>query len=193
MKKNNLQNYFNMNRIVIGIDPGANGGIAIWDNETGLARVAKMPKDITDLRGLLEYYRDDVSGNPIVFLEKLSVRPDDVAVDGGKPNMGKLYRIQKMMGAFEQLKATIEIMDVPYIMVHPMTWQSKLDVRVKGEEKPARKKRYAKLAGQWYPNIKTTLWNADALLIMRFGVVALKTCPKWILSNLPVREHSKLV
>lgn len=181
------------NRIVIGIDPGANGGIAIWDNETGLARVAKMPKDITDLRGLLEYYRDDVAGNPVVFLEKLSVRPDDIAVEGGKPNMGKLFRIQKMMAAFEQLKATIEIMDVPYIMVHPMTWQSKLDIRQKGEEKPARKKRYAQLAANWYPNIKTTLWNADALLIMRFGIFALEHEPKWIAANLPTKEHSKLL
>lgn len=128
----------------------------------------------------------------LCFLEKLSVRPDDVAVDGGKANMGKLFRIQKMMAAYEQLKATIEITNVPYIMVHPMTWQSKLAIRQKGEEKPQRKKRYALLAGQWYPNIKTTLWNADALLIMRFGVWALANEPKWIASNLPVKEHSKL-
>lgn len=182
-----------MNRIIIGIDPGRNGGIAIWDNETGLARVAHMPKDITDLRELLGYYRDDVAGNPIVFLEKLSVRPDDVAVDSGKPNMGKLFRIQKMMAAYEQLKATIEIMDIPYIMVHPMTWQSKLNIRIKGEEKPARKKRYAQISSQLYPNIKVTLWNADALLIMRFGTLALQNEYKWIMSNLPYKEHSKLL
>lgn len=178
-------------RIVIGIDPGANGGIAIWDKECGLASVAKMPKDIADLRELLDYYKTNVEGNPIVFLEKLSVRPDDVAMQGGKMNLGKLYRIQKMMGAYEQLKAIIGISGVPYVMVHPMSWQSKLGIRQTGEEKAERKRRFERLAGAWYPNIKVTLWNADALLIMRFGVWAMENDRKWVMSNLP-KELNKL-
>ena len=180
------------NRIIIGVDPGANGGIAAWDKDTGLARVAKMPKDITELQPLLEYYRDNVQGNPIVFLEKLSIRPDDITVQGGAANMGKLYRIQKMIAGYEQLKATIEVMGIPFVMVHPMTWQSKLDIRIKGEEKPIRKKRYAKLAARWYPNIRVTLWNCDALLIMRFGVWAMSNDTNWVKSNLPQKEHTKL-
>lgn len=182
-----------MNRIIIGIDPGANGGIAIWDNNESIARVVKMPKDITDLRELLKYYRDEVCGDPIVFLEKLSVRPDDVAVTGGKANMGKLFRIQKMIGAFEQLKATIEITEIPYLLVHPMTWQSKLGIRIKGEEKQARKKRYVQMAGNYYGNIRTSLWNADALLIMRFGLWVMNNEYSWVLANLPKKEHSKLI
>ena len=60
---------------VIGIDPGAGGGIAVFIPGKNVKAV-KMPKDITDLRDFLAYYKDNFK--PIVFLEKLSVRPDDV-------------------------------------------------------------------------------------------------------------------
>lgn len=175
-------------RCIIGIDPGSNGGIAIkaGDEKT---KVVKMPKDITSLTDLLEYYRDNYE--PIVFLEKLSVRPDDITKGG---NMGKLYRIQRMMAGYEHLKAIIEVSGVPYVMVHPMTWQSKLELRTIGvhEEKAERKRRYQEVAAKLYKEVKVTLWNADALLIMTFGRYALENMPKWIKANLPEREQNKI-
>ena len=176
---------------VIGIDPGANGGIAIY-SPGELPKAVKMPKDIEDLRDFFGYYRENY--NPIVFIEKLSVRPDDVATEGGKAKMGKLYRIQNMMANFEQLKAIIGAAGIPYVMVHPMTWQSKLQLRIHGqkEERADRKRRYRGMAQAWYPNIDVTLWNADALLIMHFGRWALVNNAQWVKANLPQREHSKL-
>lgn len=176
---------------IIGIDPGAAGGIAVYIE--GLpVKAMKSPKDVSDLSDLLNYYRENYT--PIVFLEKLSVRPDDVTADGGKPNMGKLYRIQRMMANYEHLKAIIEATGIPYVMVHPMTWQTKLGLRERGvkEEKAERKRRYAEMAGKLYPGIKVTLWNADALLIMQFGRWALENDMKWITVNLPEREYQKL-
>ena len=151
---------------VIGIDPGSAGGLAVhipcFDGRiTRETHVAKMPKDVRDLADFFAYYKENYK--PIVFLEKLSVRPDDVAVDGGKPNMGKIYRVQKMMANFEHLKA-----------------------------KPDRKRRYQYVAGQLYPEIKVTLWNADALLIMHFGLYALANEQKWVKEQLPEREYQKL-
>lgn len=177
-------------RYIIGIDAGVNGGIAIWDCENEIARVVKMPRDVTDLREMLEHYNG--IDKTVVFLEKLSVRPDDTVAEGGRVNMGKLFRIQKMISGYEQLKATIGISGVPYVLVHPMTWQSRLGIRIKGEEKKTRKHRYEQLAEQYYGNIKVTLWNCDALLIMRFGVQAMHTDQKWVKANLPEREQSKL-
>lgn len=177
---------------VIGIDPGANGGIAVFVPGSPVKAV-KMPKEITDLSDFLKYYNENYK--PIVFLEKLSVRPDDVGVGpDGKPNMGKIYRIQKMMANFEHLKALIETTGVPYVMVHPMTWQTKLKLRVRGqqEEKADRKRRYAAKAGELYPGVKVTLWNADALLIMHFGRYALVNETNWVRENLPAREQSKI-
>lgn len=176
---------------VIGVDPGSNGGIAIFIPGQN-PKVAKMPKDITELRDFFEYYKENY--HPIVFLEKLSVRPDDVVVQGDKAAMGKMYRIQKLMANFEHLKALAETAGIPYVMVHPMTWQTKLSLRTRGqhEEKADRKRRYAQCAAKQYPQIKVALWNADALLIMHFGRWALVNDPKWVKEQLPEREYQKL-
>ena len=176
---------------VIGVDPGANGGIAIFIPGTK-TKVVKMPKDITDLRDFFAYYRENF--NPIVFLEKLSVRPDDVTADGSRANMGKMYRIQKLMANYEHLKALIETAGIPYVMVHPASWQTKLKLRIQGvhEEKADRKRRYQAHAGKLDPGVNVTLWNADALLIMHFGRWALVNDPNWVKEQLPKREYQKL-
>lgn len=176
---------------VIGVDPGANGGLAVFVPGRN-AKAVKMPKDIAELRDFFAYYAEIYK--PIVFLEKLSVRPDDVMVQGDKAALGKLYRIQKMMANFEHLKAIIETSGIPYVLVHPASWQTKLKLRERGvhEEKADRKRRYQQRAAALYPEVKVTLWNADALLLMHFGRWALVNEPKWVLANLPEREHAKL-
>lgn len=177
---------------VIGIDPGALGGIAVFI-PGGPTKVAKMPKEIRDLADFFAYYAENFK--PIIFLEKLSIRPDDIKADeNGKTNMGKLFRVQKMMANFEHLKALIETAEIPYVMVHPLSWQTKLNLRTRGvhEEKADRKRRYQQCAAQQYPGINVTLWNADALLIMHFGRWALVNDPKWVKANLPEREYQKL-
>lgn len=176
---------------VIGIDPGRMGGIAIFVPGK-LVKVVKMPKDVGELNELLTYYAENY--NPIVFLEKLNVRPDDASVEGAGVNMGKLYRIQKLIANFEHLKAVIEVCGVPYVLVHPLSWQTKLKLRKLGsrEDKAQRKKRYQRAAASFYPEVRATLWNADALLIMHFGRYALVNEPSWIKANLPEREYEKL-
>lgn len=173
---------------IIGIDPGANGGICLIHD--GRVELHKMPKDMQRLKGWLEYVKENY--NPLAFLEKLSVRPDDVAVNGDKANMGKLYRIQKMMANYEQLKATITYAGVPYIMVHPMSWQTRLHLRKKGEEKAERKKRYKDIAASLYPTTKQTMWSCDATLIMHFGRYMLKNEMGWIRENLPRKVQGGL-
>lgn len=177
---------------VIGIDPGANGGLAVFIPGI-IPKTVKMPKDITELADFFRYYNDNY--HPIIFLEKLSVRPDDVEVGSdGKPNMGKIFRIQKMMANFEHLKALIETAGIPYAMVHPRKWMCYLNLVQKGvkEEKAERKRRYASKAGELYPGVKVTLWNADALLIMHFARIVLVNDLSWVRANLPSREHNKL-
>lgn len=178
---------------LIGIDPGAAGGIAVYIPSNPAAtkvKVVKMPKDMAELRDFFSYYAENY--RPLVFLEKLSVRPDDIKVEGDSANLGKLYRVQKMMANFEHLKALVETSGIPYIMVHPLSWQTRLNLRRKGEEKADRKRRYVEVAKSIYPGIKTTLWNADALLLLHFGRVVLANDLKWLLANLPQREQNKL-
>ncbi len=179
---------------VIGVDPGSNGGLAVFVPGK-LAKTVKMPKDITELKEFFAFFAEYYS--PIVFLEKLSVRPDDVAVDGGKAALGKLYRIQKMMANYEHLKAIIEAVGIPYVMVHPGKWTAYLGLRlVRGnglkETKQERKNRYKEFAQKNYPDINVTLWNADALNILHFGRKVLVNDPNWVKSNIPKREYEKL-
>lgn len=177
---------------VIGVDPGGNGGLAVYVPGDSV-KTAKMPKDLTDLRDFFAYYVETYK--PIVFLEKLTVRPDDITPDAsGKANMGKLFRIQKMMANYEHLKALIETAGIPYVMVHPQKWIYTLKLRVNGvkEEKAERKRRYAKRAAELYPGVKVTLWNSDAILICHFGRYMLANQIDWVKANLPEREQNKL-
>ena len=98
------------------------------------------------------------------------------------------------MANYEHLKAIIETAGIPYVMVHPLKWQTALKLRVRGvhEEKAERKRKYQQTAGSLYPEIKATLWNADALLILHFGRYVLVNEPKWVKANLPEREYQKL-
>lgn len=162
---------------IIGIDPGASGGLAVFQPGK-LTKTVKMPKDVRDLAEFFGYYAENFK--PLVFLEKLSVRPDDV-----KDNPGKIYRIQQMMANYEHLKALMETAGLPYVLVHALSWQSKLNLRQKGESKKARKTKYKLKAAKEYPECNVTLWDADALLIMHFGRFVLANEPKWVLANLP--------
>lgn len=164
---------------ILGIDPGINGGIAVYIPGQH-AKTVKMPKDMRELRDFFQYYAENY--RPMAFLEKLSVRPDDV-----KDNPGKIYRIQQMLANFEHLKVLLESAGIPYVLVHPISWQTKLKLRIKGqhEEKAERKRRYKEVAEKNYPEVKVTLWNADALLIMHFGRWAIVNDESWVLANLP--------
>lgn len=179
---------------IIGLDPGASGGLTIW-RPNHVIEAKKMPKNLNDIRDYINHLKSISS--PIIFIEKLGLRADDISIgnDGGV-NMGKLYRIQKMMQNYEQLKAIITVCDIPFIQVHPMTWQSRLKLRVrqKGvkESKQQRKNRYKQKSSELYPELKATLWNCDATLIMHFGRHVLQNDMNWVYSNLPTELHKKL-
>lgn len=179
---------------IIGIDPGASGSIVTWRPNAN-TKAIKMPRNIEDFRAYMDWAKTNF--NPIVFMEKVTVRPDDVKVDGTAANMGKLYRVQKMIADFEQMKALLTVLNIPFVLVNPMKWQSELKLRVavKGkpkEEKSDRKKRYRDIAGKLYPEIAPTLWNADATLIMHFGRYMLQNKRDWVLENLPTKMHNTL-
>lgn len=170
---------------VIGIDPGAAGGIVIWRPGHRINAV-KMPGDIGKINEMLKYYAGTTE--PIVFLEKLQLHHGDVEIPG------KVFQVQKMLAGFEQLKAYITVNEIPFVLVHPMKWQSALKLRVKGskETKSERKNRYRDVAGRLYGELKPALWNSDATLIMHFGRWAMKNDPKWVVENMPKDMSAKI-
>ncbi len=175
---------------VIGIDPGASGGISLWRQGMGI-KTNKMPKNLDEINNFLSYMKEIAS--PIIFLERVSVRMDDISVEEGQINMGKLYRIQKMMQNFEHLKAIITLSNIPFCLVHPLKWQSQLKLRGHwSEAKKDRKNRYKKVAQNLYPEVNVTLWNSDAILLMHFGRVVLLNDLKWVKENLNVKNESSV-
>lgn len=180
---------------VIGIDCGSQGGIAVF--RQGLKPVAvKMPKDTNDLLDFLSYYTDFKT---LVFLEKVQLRPDDVMYQEGSANLGKMYRMQQLLANFEQVKTLLQAAGLPFCLVHPQKWISALGLRRttggQREDKKDRKARYKHFASVHYPEVKATLWNADALCLVHFGRMMLGTPKgvKWIEANLPKKEQEKLL
>ena len=169
---------------VIGIDPGAAGGMAALVD--GCVSVCKMPRNPSDISTFLQYYKENF--NPVVFIEKLAIRRDDLTG-------GKVFRIKKMIANYEQFKAVISLSGLPYCEIHPLTWQSRLNLRQAGEEKPHRKKRYKDVAQLAYPSVTATMWNCDALLIMRCGDTMLRSGAKkderWMAENLVRTNEDK--
>jgi hypothetical protein len=91
---------------IIGIDPGANGGIAVWRPNQNVKTI-RMPKDLQELREYLQYIKS-ISNSAIIFLEKVQLRADDI-----KDNPGKAFRIQQLLMNFQRLKDFIEVEGVP--------------------------------------------------------------------------------
>lgn len=165
------------NRMIIGIDPGANGGICYTlDNEHITAR-KMMPVD--EFARFLESVKQY---EPIVFLEKVNLHTTDLSIKG------KIFRLDKLIENYNGIRAALDIVGIPYCMVHPMKWQSALGLRIKGEAKSDRKKRYKEIASRLY-GINATLWSADAILLMRFGINMMAQNPGWVFSNIPQKNH----
>lgn len=164
-------------KVIIGIDPGAQGAIAIYNGRTDEITVHKMPKKITPLKEILQENLND----QFVFLERVSPWKGDIHTPG------KMFGINKMMENYTMLRMVIEEMDIPFVYTSPNTWQK--TIRRKGESKEARKRRFRDMAQKIYPTVRATLWNADALLIMNYGRIMASYNLNWIWSHCP--DHVK--
>lgn len=168
---------------IIGIDPGAGGGIAIF-SKSGLG-CSKMPmieviknghrRRITDVQVLSGMLIDQKNGyNPIIFIERVQAFGSDT------DDPGKRFNIQKMLANYESLLTIIKMLEIPMIEVPPRTWQAYLGLVKKGIEKSQRKKIYQRAAQSYYPSVKATLWNSDAMCLVQFGRMKIKFDADWI-------------
>lgn len=156
---------------IIGIDPGAGGGIAVKDKNTP-TKVYKMPKGMSEMR---TFFKELQTGNDVIFLEKVMMMRKDL-LEGGKA-----FGIAKMTKAYNEMKTILFMLDYLVYEVYPISWQSYLQLRVKGEkDKQARKNRYKSIAQKHYPEVKVVLWNSDALLILHYGRKQMQYELRWL-------------
>ena len=141
----------------IGIDPGASGGIAIWDGKEVSA--SKCPKNPDDMYALLEIYASKGNTEQTrVFLEKVWSFPSDSHKTAF--SFGRNYGMWL---------AALEISSVKYKLVTPKKWQSDRGFRFKALSKKERKaliKTYSQdFVDRTDKPINVTYYTADTIAI----------------------------
>lgn len=150
-----------MSMIVMGIDPGAKGGIAWW-MEGRQVEAVPIPDSMKDTFTVI---RQASVGNvgKLVYIEKLtgftgSAVPSHTSFKLGKSN-GILLGILVSLG--------FVIHEVP-----PQTWQKTCNAGSRNKNKPKShwKNHLKNIAGNLFPMAKVTLSTSDALLLLYHGL-----------------------
>lgn len=153
--------------MIIAIDPGASGGIAI-STKTGAVKSFPMPDGDTEVLDLLkaipEKYRENFDEKVIVTMEQVG----GYVGGGGQPGSAMFkfgYGNGVIVGACLALGYSLD-------MVRPQKWQKELSLgtRDKAMTKPEWKRKLKEVAQKLYPEIKVTLGTADALLILTYAL-----------------------
>lgn len=157
-----------------GIDPGANGGIAAM-----IKKRVEVVKNFDSINSYMSYW-EALPDPKFVVVEKVGLWSSDMTVPG------KAFGIQKLKSNYDMIINSLEATKTPYCIVHPATWQK---VFIKGKSKGRKKKEWFKrFAATIYPDIRVAMWNADALLLMHYGIVKnninkeelIKNSPQWV-------------
>ena len=141
--------------ITIGVDPGANGGIA-WITD-GKACVEKMPDTLQDLWELIEsigFEAPDFTPYQIkAYIEQVS----------SSPQMGVVSAFSFGRG-YGNLEMALTSAGIPFERVRPQVWQKALGCMTKGDKNVSKRR-----AQELFPDRKITHATADALLIAHYG------------------------
>lgn len=133
---------------IIGIDPGASGGIAIVG--PGIAEAHKMPKTDRDLLDLLAELAPRAS---IAILERLQPMP-----------MRGCIAAWKLGQSYGSLRMALAAARVPYELVTPGKWQRALGCLSRGDKNVTKAKAQA-----LFPDLRIIHATADALLLAEYG------------------------
>ncbi len=148
-----------MGRIIIGIDPGALGGIAVLGDSV---EVYNMPETYPDIFNFLfDLQLRFGSANLLAVMED---------VGHGMPGQSS-----KATATFARHNGHLEMalyaLGIRTVKVTPQKWQKSYSNSLGKTTKDKRewKNRLKALAQQMYPSVAVTLKNADAILIANYG------------------------
>lgn len=175
------------NRPVIGIDPGATGGIA-WIDNNGMSAM-KMPEERLACQHMYTLAEAFAPFRPVVFIEKVFIKAGQASM------VSYVSRYGGLIGAlFAHKTANVEIYEIA-----PQDWQacypelaSRLDNprmgRQRAEAAELRRKRRAEIkqfsrdtASALYPALAPLMRNknsdgiSDAILLCLYGAHCLKS------------------
>jgi len=139
---------------VLGIDPGASGGIALIGDCDDQA--VKMPETERDTYDLIRQY---AVWADVAIIEKVGAMPGN--------GVAGMFRFGQSYGF---LRASLIASGIPFEAVTPAKWQRSFGLpTVKSSGGiTAKKNRHKSKAQELWPSIKITHATADALLIARW-------------------------
>jgi len=139
--------------VIVGIDPGESGGIAMLDLETKKILYVTKVKGLTelDIINILDLMYSTFIRT--VYLEKVHAMP--------KQGVSSTFKFGKNYG-FN--RGVVLALRKPLIDVPPSTWQRHLGCLTGGDKNVTKS-----FAQQLYPDTKITHAIADAILIALYG------------------------
>lgn len=146
---------------ILAIDPGANGGIAIFRHGTVLA--LPMPQTEGEIAEIIRDVADDCLVGTTAYVEKVGGFVAGNAAPGSAMfNFGRNFGF--LLGA-------LAAFEIPTVLATPQAWQKALGLGHREKDAaPAEWKRKLKAeAWRLYPAQKPTLRTADALLILEYA------------------------
>ena len=155
-----------MNKIVIGIDPGASGAICRVSSKTKTLIIHKCPKEEKDRPKILDFRlpsKINKSSEVVAYIEKVHAMPHD-----GRSSLFKFgVNYGVWLGALHSSEKVDKVIEVS-----PQKWMKWWENKI-GEKLPRvkkdRKNKLKEIASV-YTSKPATLWNADAVLIAMYGM-----------------------
>ena len=142
---------------IVAVDPGVNGGIAVFTPSEGTIELHKMPGTDWDVVQLLKDINSN-AGAVILYLE-------EPPLFAGKGIPGSA--IGKLMWNTGVLYGCAVAHAWEVHRIRPAIWMKAHPVGTKGDlTTTAWKNKLKARASELFPNETVTLWNADALLIL---------------------------
>lgn len=142
--------------MILAIDPGKSGALAVYDGET--MEVRKMPDSEV---GLWALFNEMAVIPDRVYIERVQAMPG-----GGERRMGATSAFTFGRG-YGALRMAVIAAGLPLEDVRPQQWQRELGLgKLAG---PDRKKRLRAIAAERFPAVKPTLQTCDAVLLAEWG------------------------
>ena len=151
-----------MDTRLIAIDPGASGGIALWDGVSAAAWA--MPETEAEIaHDFIQLVSSSSAAQITAYVEKVGG-----FIAGNKTPGSAMFNFGRNYGF---ILGALAALGVRTVLVTPQTWQKALGLghRDKATDKAAWKRKLKAEAGRLYPGIVSTLKTADALLILEYA------------------------
>ena len=157
-----------MNKTVIGIDPGANGAISFTTTNDEIRKSNgvspwKCHKLLAGRTLICSMAKTAYHKEIVAYIEKVHAMPHD-----GRSSLFKFgVNYGVWLGILDAQKIkTIEVSPQKWMR----WWETKLGIKLPKEKKD-RKNKLKEIASDYIDiDQKTTLWNADSILITMYGV-----------------------